>query len=357
MSHTFQVSDAQIPEWFFNRRPETKPWLEHQGVQAKVKGETLVSSDTRTVGGTSPLFHAVGYAFNQHCPLWITPDAVWLTILSGLTHHIDTDPEGLRQQFVSFEGQKELEVKVWAPSIQHVGREIWEAAIQGGKSVAEGEKPFAEQIREHIGKKYDLIVNNFSTTTPNDRLASQITLMGAMKHYFQYKMMLCCEMGLVTVGGYSKDWSDILDRARALSELGLTWWTDHLIPVLDQMRLASEGTPDIDFWKLAYLKHRKGSGGEYDVSGWINVFYPYIAGKKSGEMARNPFVDWQADHGGHYPGVDVDDFPFGLVEVPLKVVDHGTPHDCLLYGGLVGVSMADDFTVQPESGYAVQFLQ
>ena len=199
-------------------------------------------------------------------------------------------------------------------------------------------------------------MSNFSTTTATDRLASQVTLMGAMKHWFTYKMMFCCDLTKVTVAGTPEDWGNIIDRTRALTEFGLAWWTDHLLPVLDQIRLACEGQPNLDFWKDAYLKHRKGSGGQYDVSGWINALYPYVAGDKPNAMQRNQFVDWQKNHGGRYPGVDADDFPLGLVSVPVLVDDNGAPYNCEFYGGLVGVSLAQDFTVRPESGYAVQLL-
>jgi len=77
MSHTFQVGESPIPEWFAKHRPEMKHWLDDRNVRAKVKGDTtLHASAARTVGGTSPLFHALGYAFNNHCPLVVTPDAV-----------------------------------------------------------------------------------------------------------------------------------------------------------------------------------------------------------------------------------------------------------------------------------------
>jgi hypothetical protein len=298
----------------------------------------------------------MSYAFNSHCPLVLTPDSVWLTILTGLTHHIDTDPEGLRHHFVKHEGKKELEVVVMSPSIFQASADVWEQGIQGGPLL---ETPsFVEQLQEHIGKRHDLIVCNFSTTTDTDRLSSQVALMGAMKHWFEYKMMLLCDLTRVTIEGTPEDWGDIIDRARVLSEFGLGWWTDHLIPVLDQLRLACEGKPDIDFWKAAYLKHSLGSGGEYLVSGWINALYPYVAG--SGDvkgMMANKFVDWQKDHGGRYPGLDPDDFPLGLISTPVKVDDHGQPHVCEFYGGLVGVSMAEDFAVQPQSGFAMQWIR
>lgn len=174
-----------------------------------------------------------------------------------MTHHIDTDPEGLRHHFVAHEGKKTLEVRVQAPSIHACSPEIWEGGVKGDGG-------FSDQLRDNLNpKRYDLIVNDFSTTSDTDRLSSQIALMGAMKHWFEYKMMLCCDLTRVTVEGTPEDWGNIIDRVRVFDEFGLSWWTEHLLPVLDQIRLAAEATPDIEFWKAAYLKHRKGSGGDY----------------------------------------------------------------------------------------------
>lgn len=346
MSHTFKVSDNTVDNWFKKREFKRDSFLNHRGIKSKVEGETLYSSKVNTIGGNSPFFNSFSYAFNNHCPLVITPDGVWLTVLNGLCHHMDTDPEGLRKHFVTHEGKIELVVKVDSPSITHAPPAVWKYLING----------FAEKLQENIGKKHDLVVCDFSTSSETDRLSSMVALMGAMKHYFKYKGMMCCGLSNVTVEGTPEDWGNISDRVRALSELGLKWWTDQLLPVIDQMRLACEGSPEIEFWESAYLKHRKGSGGDYDVSGWVNTLFPYLAGRSPGEMKRNKFVDWQANHGSGYPGVDSDDFPFGMVSAPVKIDDHGTLYDCKFYGGLVGVSLGEDYTVKAESGISIHNL-
>lgn len=344
MAHTFQVSSLPIPERF--QAPEEKPWQLDRAVQKKLKGETLYASEGVTVGGTSPLFHALSYAFNSHLPLVLTPDSVWLTILTGLTHHIDSDPEKMRGHFVTHEGKKELVVEVDAPSIRQCSRHIWEYGIRA----------FSGLLKENLNpKRHELIVSSFSTTSETDRLASQVVLMGAMKHWFEYKMVLCCGLTRVTVEGTPADWADIIARVEMLTEFDLSWWTTPLLPVLQHIKAAAEGRPDVDFWKRAYLKHRVGSGGDFNVSGWINAFYPYIAGKAKGTMQRNPFVAW--DQKQKREGTDPDDFPFGLSAVPVKIDDHGTEYDCEFYGGLVGVSMQrTDYEVKPVSGISIQLL-
>lgn len=347
MSHTFLVNENKEPtDWVRRIKKEgDMPFSEYLLRLRTIKGRRLYASDVRTVGGLSPLFTALSYAFNNHCPLVLTPDAVWLTVLVGLCHHLDRDPEGLRHQFVKHEGKKQLTIGVESPpgvAWAGIPEYVWLRGIQ----------LFSEQLEDHlVGKKHALIVSNFSTTTEKDKLSSKVALMGAMKHYFKYKMLLLCGLGRVTVEGTPEDWADIEVRVGALSELGLGWWTEHLIPVVEQLRLACAGKPDLDFWNRAYLSNRVGSGSQSNVSGWINAFHPYVA-EVEGQMRRNPYLDWQKDWG--HDGLDTDDFPFGMVSAPVLVVDHGQEFDCRFYGGLVGVSMADhDLTVRAESGIAI----
>lgn len=339
MSHTFTVTpNLTVPEFVteFKAQQCDKPWIE----SSNLKGETLYAVEKNARCGDAPLFMAVGMSFNNHVPMVLTPDAVWITILVGLTNHIDTDPEGMRRHFVNHEGKKELVIGIDAPSLRGVSPEQWDLAIGA----------FSELIEEYLNpKKHSFIINNFSTTTEVDRLTSKVVLMGAMKHYFEYTAVLCCGIPQVTVAGTPEDWQDIINRAHVLSEMGLEWWTQHLIPVLEQFKAACSGYPDIDFWKRAYLTHSIGSGGDYGVSGWIHVFYPYLSAPNGVE--RNRYLDWTKND---ERGLEWTNFPSSIVAAPVKIEDNGAEYECEFYGGLVGISMGDDFSVKPESGYVIK---
>lgn len=342
MSHTFVVSEKTC----LGRLSKMEHFLasEYSQMRRKLRGDTMHASPTQIVeGGHSPLFQAISYAFNRHYPLKITPDAVWLMCLVGLSHHIDTDPEGLRHHFVKHEGKVEIVVKVESPRLPYVPPQVWEDGIA----------QFSEKIKDHIGKKHDLIVCDFTTTTHKDRLSSEIAMMGALKHYFKYKMVLACGLSLVTVAGEPEDWANLYQRVEALTEFDLGWWTQHLLPVIDQLRIACEGNPDLDFWNRVYKKEGYGSGSQGNVTGWVNVFHPYIAGKNKEQMLRNKYVDWQDERGS---GVETDDFPYGLVSAPVELDDHGIVYDFEFYGGLVGVAYDEEYTVEAVSGWAIQNL-
>jgi hypothetical protein len=319
-----------------------------------IEGETMATSETRVTpplssyyGGRSAFFDAVSAAYNIHLPLRITPDGAWLCILNGLGHHIDQDPEGLRHHFVQHDGRELVRIEVQAPHMPHVPRKTW----------MEGIEMFSEELRGKLGKRHDLIVNNFSTTEQTDKLSSEIALMGAMKHYFAYKMMLLCGFSTVIIDGTPEDWEDIQDRVRALTEFDLKWWTDSLSPVIGQFIKACKGQPEIDFWKRGYIREGKGSGPQHSVSGWVNSFFPYIkGGSEPGDevLHRNAFLEWEKEGKGN----DTEDFPSGLVWAPVLVDDHGTRlFNMKFYGGLVGCQISEeDSTVQAVSGWCIQNL-
>ena len=58
-----------------------------------------------------PLVDAVHVAFSQHRPLTLSPDAIWLVIAQGFSHHISENAESLRPRLVRHEGRRDLEVE------------------------------------------------------------------------------------------------------------------------------------------------------------------------------------------------------------------------------------------------------
>ena len=346
MSHSFFVNPSEglpiRPRDLAERLGQQRPWGKH------LEGRPLFATELTTIGGVSPFFNAAAIAFNEHFGWTISPDAVWLTILNGLVHHIDQDPEAVRHHFVQHPGKLTLEVVTEGGSMEAATPDNWMEGIRG----------FAEKIQDAIGKKHDLIVNNFSTTTPTDRLSSQVALMGAMRHYFEFKHHFLCGLTRVTVTGTPEDWGDIAQRVRALSEVGLGWWTEHLSPVIDQFRLACEGKPDIDFWKAMYKRERFGSGGQGNITGWINALFPYTNGPKTrdpgrGKMLVNRSLNWQDPS---TPGTEDNEYPSGIIAAPVEVIDFVGSHRCEFNGGLVGVTLSDDLMVEAKSGWAIHHL-
>ncbi len=142
----------------------------------------------------------------------------------------------------------------------------------------------AVRIHEHVGKKADLVVADFSTTGPVERAASEVVLFDAFQSYFEYDFMTMCGIPQITLLGTAEDWLRIRRRAEVLAEFDLTAWTTALLPVLDGIVRTAQGHVDRAFWESLY-KRNNAPGGPY-VTGWINVSKAFSAAL--GSMDASP---------------------------------------------------------------------
>lgn len=282
------------------------------------------------------LVAAVHLAYDQHYPLTLSPDDVWLTIAQGFAIHVNENAEALRQQFVAHEGKKYIEV-VRNSFVKGSPDNDWMGTFS----------EFSDKLAEHIGKKRDLLVSNFSTTGVVERAASEIVLMDAMQSYFSYGMRTACGIPEVTLLGTVEDWKQIRDRARALSEFQCEAWINALVPVLDEFVKASEGQADPAFWQEFY-KLGGGSGGPF-VSGWINTLFPYVGRKR---VHPNKLVVTWKDRNAR--GGVPEDFPNGMSAVPFVWHYYGQEIPMQFLGGFVGPYQdPTDFGVRPSIGWAI----
>ncbi len=216
------------------------------------------------VASSHPFFCSVYQAYADHRPFVLSPDMVWMLIEQGFARHVAHNHEALRSKFVEFDGKMSLiltNVPLDAP------REIWEQQI--GRSVAKADD------KTH-GDLSELLTADFTTTTPAERVASQITMMHAVRNYFEFIwMQVICGIPEVILLGTPEDWQKILDRTHRLGTYDLEWWTDELEPVLKKIVAASKGEQDTEFWLRMFRCHAPGGCVPGSADGWIARFYPY----------------------------------------------------------------------------------
>ena len=300
------------------------------GIEASSgKGDEITHSTNNFVA-------ALNTAYDQHLPLILSPDILWLTIAQGLSIHITNNAEELRHQFVNFEGK------------QHI--EIYEDSFVKGSpnndwSHAFGQ--FSDKIKDYIGKKRDLIVGNYSTTSVTDRAAGEIILMEAMSKYFTYGMTTCCGIPEITLLGTVEDYKAIKGRVQAMAEFNLSWWTSKLEPIVDEFIFAMQAKPNVSFWQKIY-KESGGSGGPY-IGGWMTHLFPYLKGRSGKFDRQNDF----AAKGECFAGLSDADFHLGMSKVDFTWTYYNQKFDMELGAGFTGYKYEND-ALTPSVGWVVR---
>ena len=284
--------------------------------------------------GYHPFFRGMFSAYADHRPFVLSPDMIWLLISQGFAQHVNANAEKLRDRFVDFTGKLTLLVETQKVTLDNPDSP-WEEIFPH----------FTEQIAKHTGAKLmDTLTSDFSTTTPVERVASQITIMEAMKPYFEFVVFRpVCGIPVITLKGTPQDWQRILDKTRQLAGYDLAWWTSELEPLLQEFVNASKGNIKTDFWRNMFKYHsQKQYGAPLLVDGWIVKFFPY---DKHGN--RNTLKELPYD----------DNLPIEIAKVDVKYVDMvtNTTTPLELWAGFIGLEQNDnDYTLTPKIGWMIR---
>lgn len=190
------------------------------------------------------LVGAVHLSFASHYPLILSAEDIWICICQGFAHHISNKPEKYRKKFVSFDGKKKLIVRR-DNFVKGSTENDWPGVFSD----------FSTQIQDNIGKDaYQMIISEFSTTTPLSKAISEIVLMDTVKNHFEYGLMTKCGIPEVHLEGTLADWQLLKQKAQKFSKFDLDWWIKELNPVLDKIiaSVKSKSVQDKDFWSSIY---------------------------------------------------------------------------------------------------------
>ena len=255
-----------------------------------------------------PLVETVHQAFSRHYPLTLSPDCIWLTIAQGFGHHVTENAEALRGRLVRHQGRRQL------------------LADSAGLAVSEFEQAIASisaQIRDATDPVVaETLICDFTTTTPAIRTASEVVLMDTFASYFKYRMRCVCGIPRITLAGTVEDWQRIRARVEVLETFHLGWWVSRLRPILDEFVEAASGNPRAKFWQAMY-KPESAYATEL-ATGWITDLFPYLG--DASPRRRNPTLEQEREGMAVSPlnGIDLRDFPSGIVSVPLEIRIHSS---------------------------------
>lgn len=285
--------------------------------------------------GYNSFFRGMYQAYADHRPFVISPDMIWLLISQGFARHVNANAGELRKYFADFSDKLTLMVELETDSMTN--SQAWEKIFP----------QFTVQIARYTGNELiNVLASDFSTTTPVEKIASEITIMEAMKPYFEYVVIrIVCGIPEITLQGTTEDWQKVLDKTRDLGKYDLKWWTAEIEPILKEFVDASKGKINKEFWRNMFKYHsQKKYGAPNIIDGWIVKFFPYDK-----EGRRNNLKELA---GG-------ESLPDEIVKVDLKCLEINVGHNketmLELWSGFIGLAQnPENFALTPKIGWMIK---
>lgn len=213
----------------------------------------------RAKGVVHPFVGAVHRAYADHRPLVLSPDMFWLLVTQGLAQHINNNADDYREQFGASAAKELIEVRhdgLCKEALENPWEDVFDQ--------------LSSQIRDRIGEQnHSAILAEFSTTGRVEKAAFEIVLMECVKSFFEFRVRSRCGIPEVVLEGEVGDWNRLRDKTESLgATFNVKWWTDQLVPTLDQIAENAAGDDNPQLWEAIY-KEQGESGGPF-LSGWID---------------------------------------------------------------------------------------
>lgn len=302
--------------------------------------------------GNNGLIQTLQECYDNHRPLVLTPDIIWLAICQGVSIHINENYDSLKN--IVFAENKPDIIKVRNDSLEYSSIH-WKNLIDS----------IANQSKKYTNKDfYSFFVSNFSTTTPIEKTTYQIALLESYKKGFKYVGESGCGIPSILIAGNQDDWLTILNKLSLLDVIGLSYWHKNLEPIILQFIKASGNNPDTEFWKSIYK-----NADEYNafyISGWIIKFFPYIkdldstgvfdeahqATKIYEILKKNEFLE---DNDYMLSTLSTDNFPSGLSKISIEWNNYfkKDTRNIEIYAGYMGIKQYPDKSLEPMISWAI----
>ncbi|EMI44240.1 hypothetical protein RRSWK_03308 [Rhodopirellula sp. SWK7] len=287
----------------------------------------------------NPLIAAVKLAHDQHRPLSLSPDVIWLTVCQGIATHVKENWGAVREHIVMPSEFAVRQIEVSTEEFPIGSPEAaWDDLIELAVSSTRG------KLHDSFADRFQL---DFSTSTRTGRVAMDVVLFSAVNNAFSlFDRMSICGIPQITLRGTPDDWSRLRQRVDGLETFGLTDWVNRLYPILNQFVAASRGEVNHGFWRSIFTVDDAICGKENRINGWIGQLFPYLCSAMKGNVP-NPLV---TGAGGEPPMHR--DFPIGVNEV---VMQSQRSTRVQIIGGLIGVEQRKgSMVLEPKLGWGVQ---
>ena len=270
-------------------------------------------------------------AYENHLPIRLTPDIIWLLIVQGFSHHVNYNSKELREKFVNFEGKKKLEIII--PKY-HSYKQM------KSEDYAELFENLTEKIKENVGEELiNTIDFNFSTSNEITKVVGYASIMSSLKKFFEFRGFChMCNYPYIILEGKLEDWESILKKTKDLSKYDLERWTSMLEIPLKEIIETKKGNINKQFWKSILYPDKIDEKIEIDeykyktiqvdgINGWLLTFFPY-------------YIDGYFRYTNSIKTKDLWRIPEKILKTPLlmKSDDEGeTP--MIIYSGFLGMKV------------------
>jgi len=341
--------DRRAPTEAMNStRPLQEVWTRSLGRTTKIESSDNMEKQVVHCA-FHPLYASIIKSFNDHVPLVLYPDAIWLQVVQQVAIHIHENAEQLRSKIVNFkQGKKLLRVRR-DTFVKGKATNPWDDVFP----------EFAEQIKGHIGKdNYNSIVSTFSTTTPVTKAAQEVALMDCVQSYFNFLFETLCGIPSITLEGTKQDWQVLLDKTKYLSKkFDLDWWANELVPVLQEFVNVFDGNVNQEFWK-DFVNVEQSSGGPYFTGHMTKLSAYKVVHKRDfkSEGGSKPagyakIEEWPSQQK-MFTGMTTKDFTSGLSMVPFVWQYYKELYPMDFMSGFVGIEVFDG-SYRPNISWAI----
>lgn len=299
--------------------------------QSKIIANSL--GDRQIVGkyGYNPFFFGLCEAYANHRPVVLSPDVIWVLISQGFANHINSNSGQFRNQIVDFDDRKELKIEVGSEPEKTDWYNVFESFYSR----------LSHDVKDNLA---ETLLCDFSTSTSVERLVSQATIMETVESYYDFIVIyIVCGIPSITLEGTVEDWERVKEKTLALEKYDLGWWTDRLVPILDEFIAASKGNANIAFWKeMVHITEPGSCGNPRVIDGWITDLYPYDC-------------DGKRMNGGKI--TDTDKLPGEISKVRIRTVyNNGLSSeagpDVEVWAGIFGLEQNEEnFAIKPVTGW------
>ena len=300
------------------------------------------------IKGINNILQGFYSAYENHLPIRLTPDIIWLLIVQGFSHHVNYNAKNLREKFVNLEGKKKLEIII--PKY-HSYKQM------KSEDYAELLENLTEKIKENVGVELiNTIDFNFSTSNKITKVVGYASIMSSLKKFFEFEGDChMCNYPYIILEGKLEDWENILKKTKDLSKYDLEKWVSMLELPLKEIIETKKGKINKQFWKNILYPDKIDEKIEIDeykyktiqvdgINGWLCTFFPY-------------YTDGYFRYSSSIKTEDLWKIPEKILKTPLlmKSDDEGeTP--MIIYSGFLGmkVDKEKDNLVTAEIGWYVK---